>query len=57
MKRLIYSLAFFACVAASTPAFAQQSGNLRVEFQDLVAIVPAPMGASAPCTPPRVRSS
>ena len=34
MKRLIYSLAFVAAIAAaSTPAFAQQSGNLRVEFQ------------------------
>ena len=32
MKRLIYSLAFFVCVPA-TPAFAQQSGGLRVEFQ------------------------
>jgi metal-dependent amidase/aminoacylase/carboxypeptidase family protein len=34
MKRLIHSLAFFAfVVAAGTPAFAQQSGNLRVDFQ------------------------
>src|SRR5688572_20540090 len=34
MKRLIISLAFAIGVAASgTPAFAQQSGNLRVEFQ------------------------
>jgi metal-dependent amidase/aminoacylase/carboxypeptidase family protein len=34
MKRLIYSLAFFVfVVAAGTPAFAQQSGNLRVDFQ------------------------
>jgi hypothetical protein len=34
MKRLMYSLAFVACVAAAgTPAFAQQSGGLRVEFQ------------------------
>ena len=34
MKRLIYSLAFAVGVAAaSTPVFAQQSGNLRVEFQ------------------------
>lgn len=34
MKRLIFSLAFLACIAAAgTPAFAQQSGNLRVEFQ------------------------
>jgi metal-dependent amidase/aminoacylase/carboxypeptidase family protein len=34
MKRLICSLAFVVSVAAgATPAFAQQSGNLRVEFQ------------------------
>ena len=34
MKRLIYSLAFVISVAAAgTPAFAQQSGGLRVEFQ------------------------
>jgi metal-dependent amidase/aminoacylase/carboxypeptidase family protein len=34
MKRLIYSLAFVVAFAAgATPAFAQQSGNLRVEFQ------------------------
>jgi metal-dependent amidase/aminoacylase/carboxypeptidase family protein len=34
MKRLIFSLAFVIGVAATaTPAFAQQSGNLRVEFQ------------------------
>ena len=34
MKRLIYSLAFVVAIAAAgTPAFAQQSGNLRVEFQ------------------------
>lgn len=34
MKRLIFSLAFAIVIAASaTPAFAQQSGNLRVEFQ------------------------
>ncbi len=34
MKRLIYSLAFVVGVAAAgTPAFAQQSGGLRVEFQ------------------------
>ena len=33
MKRLIYSLVFLACVAAVTPAFAQQSGKLRIEFQ------------------------
>jgi metal-dependent amidase/aminoacylase/carboxypeptidase family protein len=34
MKRLILSLAFImAVVAAGTPVFAQQSGNLRVEFQ------------------------
>jgi len=32
MKRLIYSFAFVAFIA-STPAFAQQSGSLRVEFQ------------------------
>ena len=34
MKRLIYSLAFVvSIIAAGTPAFAQQSGNVRVEFQ------------------------
>ena len=34
MKPLIYSLAIVTGVAAAgTPAFAQQSGNLRVEFQ------------------------
>ena len=33
MKRLLFSVAFLACVAATTPAFAQQSGNLRVDFQ------------------------
>jgi metal-dependent amidase/aminoacylase/carboxypeptidase family protein len=34
VKRLIYFLAFVAAVAAAgTPAFAQQSGNLRIEFQ------------------------
>lgn len=34
MKRLILSIAFaVAFVAAATPAFAQQSGNLKVEFQ------------------------
>ena len=34
MKRLICSLAFvIGIAAAATPAFAQQSGNLRVEFQ------------------------
>lgn len=34
MKRLIFSLALFVCVAATAPpAFAQQSGRLRVEFQ------------------------
>ena len=34
MKRLIYSLAFVVAIAATgTPAFAQQAGNLRVEFQ------------------------
>ena len=34
MKRLIYSLAFLVAVAVTaTPAFAQQSRGLRVEFQ------------------------
>jgi metal-dependent amidase/aminoacylase/carboxypeptidase family protein len=33
MKRLIYSLAFIIVAASSTPAFAQKSGGLRVEFQ------------------------
>ena len=34
MNRLIVSLAFAIVIAAAgTPAFAQQSGNLRVEFQ------------------------
>ena len=34
MKRLFYLLAFAVSIAtAATPAFAQQSGNLRVEFQ------------------------
>ena len=34
MKRLIYSLVFAVVVAAaSTPAFAQKSGGLRIEFQ------------------------
>jgi metal-dependent amidase/aminoacylase/carboxypeptidase family protein len=34
MKRLMCSLAFIiGVVAAGTPAFAQQSGRLRVEFQ------------------------
>jgi metal-dependent amidase/aminoacylase/carboxypeptidase family protein len=34
MKRLIYSLALVVAVAATgTPALAQQSGRLRVEFQ------------------------
>lgn len=34
MKRLISSLAFVVAVAAAaTPAFAQKSGGLRVEFQ------------------------
>ena len=34
MKRLILSLAFVVgLAAAATPAFAQQSGGLRVEFQ------------------------
>jgi metal-dependent amidase/aminoacylase/carboxypeptidase family protein len=34
MKRLIHSLAFIVAIAAAgTPAFAQQSGNLRVDFQ------------------------
>ena len=32
MKRLIYSLAF-VLATAGTPAFAQQSGGVRVEFQ------------------------
>ena len=34
MQRLMFSLAFLAGIAAAgTPAVAQQSGNLRVEFQ------------------------
>jgi metal-dependent amidase/aminoacylase/carboxypeptidase family protein len=34
MKRLLYTLAFVAGLAAAgTPAFAQQSGGVRVEFQ------------------------
>jgi metal-dependent amidase/aminoacylase/carboxypeptidase family protein len=34
MKNLVFSLAVAVCVAATaTPAFAQQSGNLKVEFQ------------------------
>lgn len=34
MKRLILSLAFaVAVVASATPAFAQKTGNLRIEFQ------------------------
>jgi metal-dependent amidase/aminoacylase/carboxypeptidase family protein len=34
MKRLMYSLAFVIVLAATaTPALAQQSGNLRVQFQ------------------------
>ncbi|HYB93805.1 MAG TPA: peptidase dimerization domain-containing protein [Vicinamibacterales bacterium] len=34
MKRLVISLAFVVGVAAAgTPAFAQQSGNVRIEFQ------------------------
>jgi metal-dependent amidase/aminoacylase/carboxypeptidase family protein len=33
MKRLIYSLAFIASIAVAAPAFAQQSGALKVEFQ------------------------
>jgi len=34
VKRLIHVLAFVVGVAAAgTPAFAQQSGNLRIEFQ------------------------
>ena len=34
MKRLVVSLAFvIAVAAAATPAFAQQSGHVRVEFQ------------------------
>lgn len=34
MKRLMYSLALVAgLIAAGTPAFAQRSGDLRIEFQ------------------------
>ncbi|MEY4095288.1 MAG: hypothetical protein RLZZ53_2487, partial [Acidobacteriota bacterium] len=34
MKRLIYLLALVIAIAASgTPAFAQQSGGLRIDFQ------------------------
>ena len=34
MKNLVFSLAFAVCVVATgTPAFAQQSGGLKVEFQ------------------------
>jgi len=34
MKRLIFSLAFtIGIAAAATPAFAQQTGQLRIEFQ------------------------
>lgn len=34
MKRLIYSLAFvFSIIAAGAPVAAQQSGNLRIDFQ------------------------
>ncbi|MFM8536395.1 MAG: peptidase dimerization domain-containing protein [Acidimicrobiia bacterium] len=34
MKRLIYSIALvIAIAAAGTPAFAQQSGGLRIDFQ------------------------
>ena len=33
MKRLIVSLAFIVSVAAAAPVAAQQSGNLRIEFQ------------------------
>lgn len=33
MKRLIFPLAFVVAVAAGTPAAAQQSGDVRVEFQ------------------------
>jgi metal-dependent amidase/aminoacylase/carboxypeptidase family protein len=33
MKRLIFSLAFIVFVAAGSPAFAQQSGALKIEFQ------------------------
>ena len=34
MKRLMYSLAFaISLITAGTPAFAEQSGKLRVEFQ------------------------
>ncbi len=33
MKRLMYSLAFVIGIIAATPASAQQSGNVRIEFQ------------------------
>ena len=33
MKRIILSLAFIVSIAAAAPAFAQQSGTLRIEFQ------------------------
>ena len=33
MKRLIYSLAFIVSVVAGTTVAAQQSGNLRIQFQ------------------------
>lgn len=34
MKRLILSLAFIVCIAAAgSPAFAQQTGGLKIEFQ------------------------
>lgn len=34
MKRLIFSLAFIVSIAAAgSPAFAQQSGRLKIEFQ------------------------
>ena len=33
MKRIIISLAFIGSIVAASPAFAQQSGTLRIEFQ------------------------
>jgi metal-dependent amidase/aminoacylase/carboxypeptidase family protein len=33
MKTFTFSLVFAICVAASSPAFAQQSGALKIEFQ------------------------
>jgi metal-dependent amidase/aminoacylase/carboxypeptidase family protein len=34
MKRLLCSLAFLVCIAAAgSPAFAQQTGRLKIEFQ------------------------